>query len=183
MQLRSEVIRLAFVEGANSSALCRRPLTVWLLHFGVGISHSRPHHPQTNGKDERLHRTLKRDVLLGCSFADPAACRCAFDGFRETCNAERPHEALDPGVPASRCRASLPTYPDTLPTIDYDTPDQVRRVQQGGWISFRGHGLRLPHAFAGQPVAPRPTTTGGVWDAVLIRHQITQLDLRNPEPT
>ena len=50
------------------------PLTVCLLQLGVGISHSRPYHPQTNG-------TLKRDVLHGRSFADLAACQCAFDGF------------------------------------------------------------------------------------------------------
>ena len=158
------------------------PLTVWLLRVGVGISHSRPYHPQTNGKDERFHRTLKRDVLHGRGFADLAACQRAFDGFRETYNAERPHEALNLGVPASRYQASALTCPETLPAIEYDPADQVRRVQQGGWISFRGHSLRLPHAFAGQPVAVRPTTTDGVWDAVFIRHQITQFDLRSPEP-
>ena len=103
--------------------------------------------------------------------------------LRETYNAEGPHEALKLGVPASRYRASVLTYPETLPAIEYDPTNQGRRVQQGGWISFRGHSLRLPHAFAGQPVALRPTTTDGVWDAVFIRHHVTQLDLRSPEPT
>ncbi|MEX2491242.1 MAG: hypothetical protein WD425_05715 [Nitrospirales bacterium] len=31
--------------------------TVWLLHVGIRISHIRPYHPQTIGKDERLYRT------------------------------------------------------------------------------------------------------------------------------
>src|SRR5215210_9129629 len=38
-------------------------LTVWLLDLGVGIVHGRPHHPQTQGKEERFHRTLKAELL------------------------------------------------------------------------------------------------------------------------
>ena len=33
---------------------------MWLIRLGVHVSYSRPYHPQTNGKDERFHRTLKR---------------------------------------------------------------------------------------------------------------------------
>ena len=33
--------------------------SVWLLRLGVAVSHGRPRHPQTQGKDERFHRTLK----------------------------------------------------------------------------------------------------------------------------
>ena len=40
------------------------PLTVWLLRLGVGVS-SRPYHPQTQGKDERFHRTLAVELLHG----------------------------------------------------------------------------------------------------------------------
>lgn len=158
------------------------PLTVWLARLGVGVSHSRPYHPQTNGKAERFHRTLKRDVLFGRSFHGLPACQAAFDGFRETYNAERPHEALGLAVPASRYQASARSYPDALPAVDYDASDQVRRVQQGGWVSFRGRDLRLPHAFAGQRVALRPTTTDGVWNAVFLRHTLAQLDLRDTVP-
>ena len=35
------------------------PLGVWLIEHGIRISHSRPYHPQTMGKDERFHRSLK----------------------------------------------------------------------------------------------------------------------------
>ena len=57
--------------------------------------------------------------------------------------------------------------------------DQVRRVQQGGWVSFRGRALHLPKAFTGQPIALRPTSTDGVWDAVFAAYRIAQIDLRN----
>jgi len=154
-------------------------LTVWLLQLGLRCSHSRVYHPQTNGKDERFHRTLKRDVLHGQSYADLAACQHAFDAFRVIYNGERPHEALDLAVPASRYQPSARDYPETLAPIEYDPVDQVRRVQQGGWVSFEGRDLHLPKAFAGQPVALRPTTTDGVWDVVFVVQRIAQVDLRN----
>lgn len=33
--------------------------TVWLMSLGIQVTHSRPYHPQTQGKEERLHRTPK----------------------------------------------------------------------------------------------------------------------------
>jgi len=160
---------------------CRyTPLTVWLLRIGVRFSHSRAYHPQTNGKDERFHRTLKRDVLHGRNYDDLAACQRAFDRFREVYNAERPHEALDLAVPASRYRASERAYPEILAPIEYDPTDLVRRVQQGGLISFKGRPFKVPQAFAGQSIALRPTTEDGVWDAVFIAHKLARIDLREP---
>jgi transposase InsO family protein len=55
------------------------PLTVWLTRLGIRVSHSAPAHPQTNGKDERFHRSLKAEVLNGRSFNDLAQAQHAFD--------------------------------------------------------------------------------------------------------
>jgi hypothetical protein len=52
------------------------------------------------------------------------------------------------------CRCGRP--PNPLPLIEYGPDDQVRKVQQGGWLSFQGRTLRLSKALAGQPVALRP---------------------------
>ncbi len=171
--------------GAPSAGV-ERPLTsltVWLRRLGVRCSHSRPYHPQTNGKDERFHRTLKRDVLHGQAYADLTACQRAFDRFREVYNAQRPHEALGLEVPAARYRPSERSYPEVLPAVEYDGGDEVRRVQSNGWLHFRGHELRVPKALAGQPVALRPTDTDGVWNVVFIAEQVATVDLRGRSKT
>lgn len=165
---------------AETPGLAFTPLTVWLLRLGVRVSHSRPYHPQTNGKDERFHRTLKRDALHGRAFADLDACQHVFDRFREVYNTQRPHEALGLAVPASRYQASPRPFPEVLPAVHYDPADHVRRVQQGGWINFRGRTWRVPKAFTGQAVALRPTDRDGRFDIVFIAHRLAQIDLTPP---
>ena len=72
------------------------------------MSHGRPYHPQTQGKGERFHRTLKAEVLQGRHFADLPACQEAFDRWRTVYNMERPHQALELAVPISRYAPSPP---------------------------------------------------------------------------
>ena len=157
------------------------PLGVWLLRLGIAISHSRPYHPQTLGKDERFHRSLKAEVLQGRRFRDLAHCRQAFAAWRHVYNLERPHEALDMAVPASRYRPSPRAYPPTLPAIEYAAGDRVRKVQHGGRFDFMGKTWRLPKAFRGYPLALRPTPRDGIWKVFFMTHEIAQLDLRRSE--
>jgi transposase InsO family protein len=153
------------------------PLTVWLMRLGIRVSHGRPYHPQTQGKEERFHRTLKAEVLQHRSFRDLAACQAAFDHWRQIYNLQRPHQALGLAVPASRYQPSRRAFPAVLPALEYGPDDHVRKVQHGGWISFRGRELRLPRAFRGHPVALRPTTTDGLWQVFFGVQLIAELDL------
>ena len=75
-------------------------LTLWLIRLGIRVSFSRPYHPQTNGKDERFHRSLKAEVLNGRSFADLIQAQAAFDRWREIYNHQRPHTAHGGQPPA-----------------------------------------------------------------------------------
>jgi len=154
------------------------PLTVWLLRLSIGVSHSRPYHPQTQGKEERFHRTLKAEVLQGRSFADLAGCQEAFDPWRAVYNLERPHAALGLATPASRYHVSPRSFPEQLPAIEYGSQDKVRRVQAQGEISFQGHSFRVSKAFRGYPVALRATSRDGLWEVFFLSHRIAQLDLR-----
>lgn len=159
------------------------PLSVWWLRLGIAVSHSRPYHPQTLGKDERFHRTLGAELLRWQRFRDLDHCQRAFDRWRQVYNHERPHEALDDAVPASRYQPSPRPFPARLPPIEYGPRDLVRKVQQGGLVSFQGRVLHLPKAFAGYPVGLRPTTVDSRWDIFFCGQQIAEVDLRCPPAT
>ena len=61
------------------------------MRHGIRVGHSRPYHPQTQGKLERFHRSLKAEVLQGKWFADSGELQRAFDHWRTVYNLERPH--------------------------------------------------------------------------------------------
>lgn len=158
-------------------------LTVWLLDLGIAVGHGRPHHPQTQGKDERFHRTLKAEALDGRLFADLAAAQAAFETWRDVYNTRRPHEALGLATPASRYRMSARAMPATVEPPDYDGDAHVRVVQDRGWISFRGRAFHCSKAFVGRRIALRPTDTDGVYDLCYRSHRLTQIDLRQQPQT
>ena len=153
-------------------------LTVWLLRLGIGVSHGRPYHPQTQGKDERFHRTLNAEVLQGRTFRDLQGSQRRFDAWRTVYNHERPHEALNLAVPASRYRPSPRVFPEALPPLIYDGGDVVRKVQSRGQIHFQGREWPVGQAFQGHPVALRPTPTAGLWNVCLGVHLIASVDQR-----
>lgn len=152
--------------------------TVWLLRLGVGVTHGRPYHPQTQGKDERFHRTLKAEVLSGREFADLTTCQSAFDRWRHVYNHERPHQALDLATPSERYRPSRRAFPETLPPIQYGPDDSVRKASSEGDIKFNNRRIRLGKPFRGEPIALRPTTEDGVFSIHFCTQQIGTIDLR-----
>lgn len=131
-------------------------LTLWLIRLGIRVSFSRPYHPQTNGKDERFHRSLKAEVLNGNSFTDLQQAQGAFDRWREVYNHQRPHQALGMATPASRYRMSERGYPEVLPAIEYGPDDAVVTVKALGQMKFHGKRYKLSNALRGLPVVIRP---------------------------
>jgi transposase InsO family protein len=167
--------------GDSSGARWTR-LGVWLLKLGVEVWHSRPYHPQSRGKIERFHRTLKDEVFALRRFRDLADLQHAFDLWRDVYNFERPHEALNQDAPATRYRPSARSMPARLPTVDYDEGEIVRRVTTTkAYISFKGRLWRVPQAFCGERVALRPLADGryGIFFGA---HQIAEIDLTVPKP-
>jgi transposase InsO family protein len=153
--------------------------TVWLMRIGVKVSHSRPYHPQTQGKDERFHRTLNVELLQGKRFRDLEHCQEAFDRFRDIYNQERPHEALKLLPPAECYKPSLRAFPETLPPIEYADTDKVRKVQRDGYVCFKGTTFKISQAFQGLPIALRPTGDDDIYNVYFSTHRIAQVNLRD----
>lgn len=156
-------------------------LTVWLLHLDIAVSHGRAYHPQTQGKDERLHRTLQAELLAHHVLSDLPACQLAFDTWRELYNLERPHEALGLQPPTVRFQPSDRPFPETLPPLLYPSDAFVRKVDVTGRISFRNRPVRIGKAFQGYPVGLSPDPlTDGLFHVFFGRFEIRTLDLRSP---
>lgn len=154
-------------------------LGVWLLEHDVALSHSRPYHPQTQGKDERFHRTLKAEALSGPPFADLDDAVRRLQSWRTVYNTQRPHQALDLQTPITRYAPSPRAYSDQVAPFAYGPDDLLRRVDDGR-ISFKAHRIRVPKAFSGKIVALRPTDIDGQHHLVFRAKTITTIDLTRP---
>ncbi len=152
--------------------------STWLMRLEIAISHPRPYHPQTLGKDERLHRSLKDEVLSQGSLEDLDQCQVAFDRWQQVYNYERPHEALGLDCPVSRYEPSPRAFPEQLPPVLYDASDIVRKVDATGKICFRNRTFYLSKAFRGEVVALRPTETDGDFDLYFCHQKVAQISLR-----
>jgi len=156
-------------------------LGVWLLRVGVELWHGRPYHPQTQGKEERFHRTLQAEVLDRCTaWLDHEHCRNQFEAFRTRYNLHRPHEALALAVPASRYQPSLRPWPKTIGLPQYLEGDEVRLVHSKGEIKFKSKAYYVGQAFGGLEVALRPTEIDGYFELFFGWKKIGALDLNDP---
>jgi transposase InsO family protein len=154
-------------------------LTLWLVRVGIQVSFSTPAHPQTNGKDERFHRSLKAEVITGRVFTDHAHVQRAFDAWRNVYNTVRPHQGIGMAVPSSRYRPSPRLFPEVLPAIEYSPHDQVVVVKWNGVVSFKGQTLKVSNALRGMPIAFRADDSqDGVYTLYFSHHRLMQIDLR-----
>ena len=152
-------------------------LTVWLLRLGVRVIHGRPFHPQTQGKDERFHRTLKADLLARHDWPDLLAAQRRFDDYRRLYNYERPHQAIDMEVPAERYRTSARGMPSQVSSPEYDTGEIVRRVKSKGEITFRNRFIYVGRAFYREWIALRPLAEPGQWRVCFGAIEIGRIDV------
>lgn len=154
-------------------------LSVWLIRLGVRVSHSRPYHPQTNGKIERFHRSLQREVLQGRVYVDHADAQCSFDAWRTVYNCERPHEALNMATPVRRYTPSPLAFPQRLPDIVYPAGDTVVTVGWNGIFKFKGRRWRASSALHRLPIALRADRhSDGLFHGYFCHHRFMTLDLR-----
>lgn len=126
------------------------PFELWMMQMDVLPIHGRPLHPQTQGKEERFHRTLNEDVIKRVAIRDLAHAQQVFDAYRQEFNTERPHSALGLDVPDKHYRPSHRRRPETLCEPEYDTGAMLRKVNYKGYISIQQHRYYLSETFIGK---------------------------------
>jgi transposase InsO family protein len=157
-------------------------LTFWLVRLGIQVVHGRPYHPQTQGKDERRHRTLKQELLQEQEFFHLKECQEKFDAWRTIYNYERPHQALGMQPPATRYQPSLRTFTGHFPLIEYEPGDILRKTDLYGRIQFHARRFPVGKAFRQSLVALRPTAVEGVFHVFFFKQKIAQISLRSQQP-
>ncbi|MDX1450066.1 MAG: integrase core domain-containing protein [Acidimicrobiia bacterium] len=111
----------------NARALKR--LATHVAELGVGSGHSRPYHPQTCGKVERFHHTLKQFLTAQPDAHTITELQPLLDRFTDHYNHHRPHRSLDRHTPATIHATHPPTGPAHPP---HDTPTRIHRVTVTG---------------------------------------------------
>jgi len=139
--------RLAAARGRN--ALERE-----LASLGVRQKNGKPGHPQTQGKAERFHQTLKRWLASQPPAATVAGLQQQLDAFTATYNTRRPHRALNRQTPAAAYAARPKAAP--VPPPDGGPPAvRTARVGPNGTITHR-HDGRMHHIAVGKKHAAQP---------------------------
>ena len=122
-------------------------LELELERLGIQVKHSTPNHPQTCGKVERFHQTLKRFLGRQPAATSLAELQFQLDAFRDYYNSRRPHRSLGRQTPLSAFNARIKAKPSPLaPPVDH----RVRRdkIDSFGKVTIRYLG-RLRHISVG----------------------------------
>lgn len=117
-----------------------------LMLLGIKPIHGRPYHPQTQGKVERFHLTIERELVTSRELHPE------LERFRTDYNWVRPHQALHMRTPGSVYRPSPRQRPDRMPEPFFPEGAIIRKCQDPGVFSFKGNRYKVGRAFTGLPV-------------------------------
>lgn len=127
-------------------------LSVRLIRLGIVHRLTEPGKPQQNGRHERVHGHMKPLVCQAPS-RNAREQQRQFDWFMNHHNQVRPHRELNKRVPAEVYVNSPRAYPKRLPSIEYPSHLEVRRVRSSGDILWDGQWSYLSEALIGEWVA------------------------------
>ncbi len=121
-----------------------------LKALGIQPLTSQPRHPQTCGKLERFHQTLKAWLADRPPAQTIEDLQALLDEFRWHTGVERPHQALQQATPAEIYNATEKTGP--LPAGDGTVRPRALRVNPHGAISYRKRKIQVGAQLRGQTV-------------------------------
>jgi transposase InsO family protein len=130
-------------------------LQLEMERLGVVAKNSRPYHPQTCGKVERLHQTLKRYLARQAAARTLAELQGRLDAFVHYYNAIRPHRALGGRTPLQAYSARIKARPATREASETHFRVRHDKVDPQGKVTLR-HDSRLHHIGLGRAHKGKP---------------------------
>ena len=127
---------------------------ILLARLGVEQKNSRPNHPQTQGKIERFHQTLKKWLAARPKARTVAELQALLDQFKDVYNNQRPHRALNGKTPQEAYLARPKAVPRIDPELNIPRPLN-NKVDPWGKVSIRVAG-RMRHIGVGRQHKGKP---------------------------
>ena len=148
----------------------------WLMDLDILPIHGRPLHPQTQGKIERFHRTMKNELIKRNEFIDLADADKHLQEWRVKYNEVRPHEAIDMRCPADVYIPSERKYQPTIKPYEYSGIHRVLKVNYKGYLRFDRKEFYLSETMTGAELELQPI--GGTLAWLCYRnYKIAEIDL------
>ncbi len=132
----------------------------WLMDHDVLPVHGRVKHPQTQGKIERFHRSMKSELLNHTVFDDVSDAQRQLREWGKRYNEVRPHEALGMRCPSEVYVPSERQYCDSVKPFEYDPTYHLIKVNKWGYVRFAHFQIFLSETFVGDYIQFRPNPDG-----------------------
>lgn len=143
--------------------------------------HGRFYHPQTQGKIERFHRSMKNEVLRFHPILNFTDAIHSLGEWKTVYNNERPHEALGDRCPAQVYTSSQRTYQENVLPYEYGSKYHLYRINNWGYLRFAGYKIYISETFRDTYVQLIPSDGD---DLVLVCYRnfiIAKIDVTNGE--
>jgi Integrase core domain. len=150
---------------------------VWMMDLGILTIHITPHHPQTQGKDERFNGTLKKELLKYVEIKDYSDAQNHFNMFSNFYNNERPHFALELDVPAKHYKPSEIKFPDKIEHWEYPAGYESRTIKTTGYFTYGGEGYFVSEGLADKTLGIRPSSLPGCINLYYRQFRVARINL------
>ena len=147
-----------------------------LMDLDILPIHGRIKHPQTQGKIERFHRTMKQELLNHSTIENIDDAHRKFSCWRDKYNNIRPHEALGMQCPGEVYTPSPREYIENVKPYQYDGTYHVIKVNSWGYARFDKWQVYLSETMIGQYIEFRPTDDGETFIACYRNFKIAEFD-------
>ena len=148
----------------------------WLIDLDILPIHGRIMHPQTQGKIERFHRTMKHELLNHTEIADIEDAQTKFRLWQDKYNNLRPHEALGMKTPGEVYEPSQRQYESKVKEFEYGGEHHVLKVNSWGYVRFNGWQVYLSETMANQYIEFRTSSDGETFAACYRNFKIAEFD-------